>query len=125
MGIRMVQYQGLNEWAQKFVEGEQVFAYEEHTTKVYPDGRRVAQQPRRIFQSSVKREEYDKYIEDFGGIEENYPLYMYTMPDGRVYYEYLQSTMWSSGPCLFIALKDEKGNVVQESLWTDEEQQAA
>ena len=38
------------------------------------------------------------------------------------YREYQQAVEWSSGPCIFLALRDEaSGQPVAESLWTDEE----
>ena len=48
-------------------------------------------------------------------------LHRYIMPNGKVYEEFLQADPWSSGPCYFIALKDQQGNPVPQSLWTDEE----
>ena len=48
-------------------------------------------------------------------------LHRYTFPDGRVYEEYVQAELWSSGPCYFIALKTKKGTVVTQSLWADDE----
>ncbi len=48
-------------------------------------------------------------------------LSRYTLPDGRVFDEFVQAEPWSSGPCYFIALKDGEGNEVAESLWSDEE----
>ena len=48
-------------------------------------------------------------------------LYQYTLSDGKVYTEYVQADPWSSGPCYFIALKDENDVPISESLWTEEE----
>lgn len=52
-------------------------------------------------------------------------LRQYTLPNGCVYREKVQAEPWSSGPCYFVALVDETGAWVPESLWTDEELAAA
>ncbi len=48
-----------------------------------------------------------------------YKLYEYTLPDGRVFREYVQFATFTKGPIYFMALRDDKGNVVTESLWDD------
>ncbi len=48
-----------------------------------------------------------------------FKLYEYTLLDGRVFREYVQSAIFTTGPIYFIALRDSEGNVVQESLWSD------
>lgn len=53
-------------------------------------------------------------------IEEGGHLFRYTLPNKRVFYEYIQADPWSSGPCIFLALKDAKGKPVRESLWPKE-----
>jgi len=35
--------------------------------------------------------------------------------------ESVQAEIWSSGPCYFIALKDQKGNWIKETLWSQKE----
>ena len=47
-------------------------------------------------------------------------LHRYTLPNGRVYQEYVQLEPWMGGPCYFIALKDKRGRILRRTLWTDE-----
>lgn len=120
--MRTDQYIGLNERAQELVRGTPVFLFSEEVTRVYPDGRREILPPREVQGSSVK-------VEDNGVIEGAWTdvvstLHKHTLPDGRVLREEVQANPWSSGPCYFVALKDEAGNWVPESLWTDEEIEA-
>lgn len=123
MGIRCTQFIGLNSWASDFVKGESVLAYTERGSRVYSDGREEPfEHP--VHASSVKREDTEKCW--YGMFEgEETPLAKYTFPDGRVYFEDVQAEPWSSGPLIFLALKDDKGNWIPESLWSDEEVQAA
>ncbi len=123
MGIRMDQHMGLNEWARNFIKGEQVFVYIEKVTRVYPDGREEALEPRSVYDSSVEKEKSGALY--WGMFEDKYPLYKYTFPDGEVYFERVQAAPWSSGPVFFLALVDEKENWVQESLWTEEDIRSA
>lgn len=48
-------------------------------------------------------------------------LRRYTMPDGTVYNEYVQTVKESICQVYFIALRNADGNYVAESNWTDEE----
>ncbi len=45
-------------------------------------------------------------------------LYAHTMPDGTIYSEFVQGSEWSSGLNYLVALKDEKGEMVTKSLWS-------
>jgi hypothetical protein len=113
---------GLNEWALNFVKGEPVLVCTEEGTRVYPDGRRETF-ARPVYEPSVKKEESGRsYV---GMFEDEYPLYKYTFPDGQVYFEDLQAAPWSSGPVHFLALRDESGNWIPESLWPEEAIKAA
>lgn len=118
MGIRMDQHMGLNDWAINFVAGEQVPAYTEQGVRVYPDGKEE-KFGRTITKSSVEMEPSGGHYFGMYGVE--HPLSKYTFPDGRVFYEAMQADPWSSGPVFFLALKDENGEWVKESLWSDEE----
>lgn len=61
----------------------------------------------------------------YSGYDE-YPLHIYLSPSGdTLYWEALQEVIWSSGPMMFLALKDESGNWIKESLWTPEEMENA
>ena len=118
MGIRMDQHMGLNQWAAKFVAGTRVFLYTEKVERVHPDRRVEKFRPRRVYGSSVRKEESGSSFSGMFG--DTYPLHTYTFPDGRVYAESVQAEPWSSGPCFFLALKDENGAWVPESLWSEE-----
>ncbi len=122
MGIREDQIFGLNAWAQKLVGGEKVLLYTEEVVRVYPDGRRETQEPRQVLGSTVAREPSGEH---YSGMCEGYPLYKYTFPDGRVYVEAVQSIEYSSGPCIFLALRNEAGNWIPKSLWPRAYMQAA
>jgi hypothetical protein len=119
MGMRSDQFMGLNEWASKFVQGVPILVYTEEVVRVYPDGRRETQPPRPVHESSTKRVEDGKTYS--GMFEDTYPLGRYIFPNGQVYYEEVQAQPWSAGPVFFLALRDEKGEWVPESLWPDEE----
>lgn len=123
MGIRMDQFMGLNEWASSFVKGESVLVYTEEVTRVYPDGRRKTLEPRPVQKSSVNPEASGEFY--FGMFETEHTLYKYTFPDGRCYFERKQAAPWSSGPVHFLALQDENGDWVSESLWAEEAIEAA
>ena len=45
-------------------------------------------------------------------------LHRYTLPNGRIYHEFIQSEIWMGGPCYFIALKDKRGRILGRTLWT-------
>ena len=117
--MRTDQYMGLNEWAQNFVRGEQVFAYTERVVRVYPDGRESAQPDRRVSECTVKCTKIGEIAGAWDPVVAD--LHEYTLPNGRVYREKVQAEPWSSGPCYFVALVDETDAWVPESLWTDEE----
>lgn len=55
-----------------------------------------------------------------GMFDKEYPLKQFTLRDGKVYQECEQTAPWSSGPVIFTYLKFQD-EVVQESLWADEE----
>ncbi len=56
-----------------------------------------------------------------GMFGDEYPLYKYTFREGDVFYEEVQAEPWSSGPVFFLALQDEDGNWVAETLWPEED----
>lgn len=114
---------GLNEWALNAVSGETVLLCVEEVTRIYPDGRKEVLEPRPVYESSVKKEKSGEFF--YGMFDDEYPLYKYTFPDGKVYFEKLQAAPWSSGPVHFLALQDEDGKWVPESLWSAEDIMAA
>ncbi|MFQ6049923.1 MAG: hypothetical protein ACE5J0_02695 [Candidatus Paceibacterales bacterium] len=94
--VREDWHPGLNEWARGFVSGPSV----------------------------EKKESGETYLAGMLADEEC-PLYKYIFPDGRVYFEKLQTTRFSAGPGFLLALQDKNGNWIPESLWTETEIAAA
>lgn len=84
--------------------------------RIYPDG---TEEPfdRSEEKNLIKYEKTGKKYGMFGECD----FYKYLTPEGEIYYEYVQESPWESGPVIFLALKDKDGNVVEESLWTNEE----
>ena len=112
------EHEGLNAWARKFVAGKRILEYTLETTRVYPDGRREASPPQRIYRRSVQEEASGEiYYGDFFAEEGGYPLNRYIFPDGRVFVEAVQMAPGDGGPTFHLALKDSAGNWVPESLW--------
>ena len=121
---RFTQIIGLNRWSTQLVSATEKAT--EIGRRFFEDGR-VEEFEREVQISTATKRE----IGSFGGMfDETYPLFEYTLKDGRVFQEYVQAEPWSSGPCIFLALKqwarmDEGLIPVSESLWTYEEIQAA
>lgn len=119
--MRCTQPMGLTEEAQRLVQGEQVLAYTEQVVRVYPDGRTEPAPDRPVYVSTVKQEPSGEMFNGiFADQGEQYPLHKYTLPNGTVYYERVQAEPWHSGPVIFLALQDEEGSWVPESLWPEE-----
>lgn len=117
VGIREDQNIGLNEWARTLLQG--VVTGVESGTRVYADGRKETFSERTFQEPLVKATPGAQTYQGMFGDE--YPLLVYQLPDGRRFEEYVQANPWSSGPMFFLALKDAAGNVVSESLWTDDQ----
>lgn len=64
------------------------------------------------------RGEYRKEV--YSTIGDAFPLYRYFLVDGSSVYEYVQA----SQPVCFIALRDEAGNPIVETLWSAEEMES-
>ena len=61
----------------------------------------------------------------YGMFDNEYDLMLYhNKHTGETYTEWVQASPWSSGPCIFLALRDSDGTVIQESVWTQEEVEA-
>lgn len=113
-------YVGLNRWAKKFVRQKQTVC--ENGVRTYPDGR---QEP---FEREVVELVKVERLRDITVLHCRwFPRYRYTLPDGRVFEEYLQAAIWAGGPHLYMGLKRvtfgkrKYRRVVNESLWTDSE----
>lgn len=115
--MRFDQYRGLNDWARKTVlKRDKVRIFGE---MVFQDGKRKrfsrwARVPAARIQVIGKiNGVYKPHVAD---------LHRYSMPDGKVYVEYVQCTPWSGGPVYHLALKDARtGKPVPQSLWTQDE----
>lgn len=114
--MRTTQIFGLTEEALKLLNDYESIKINERGVRTYPDGRtehferEVTKDPRKI----------EKCGSFCGMFDEECPLHRYTMPNGKVYEEYVQADPWSSGPCFFLALRDENGPI-EETLWSDED----
>ena len=74
----------------------------------------------RSFVASAKQEKNGQRYS--GTIGTAYYMNQYTFPDGRVYQEQVQAECGEVGDrSIFIALRDENGAWVSESLWRDAE----
>lgn len=65
-------------------------------------------------------EKYDDASE-CGMFDDGPNLHKYQLKDNTWIYEVVQDSPWSSGPCIFLSLKHENGEIIEESLWSDEE----
>jgi hypothetical protein len=122
--MRCDQYIGLNDWAKNFVRGEKVLDHYEIVVIQHLDGTVELKEERRpVHRWTVKGVPSGNTFD--GMFRENgvdpYPLLRYIFEDGRIFEEYLQVTIHSSGPMFFIALYDQDGKVVPESVWPTEE----
>lgn len=116
--MRCDQFYGLNEWAEEFVSSITKKCVQK-TTRYYDDGTVEVLPDQELNICQIKREPSGKTV--YGMYDNEYPLYKHIFPDGRVYEEYEQTTIWSSGPMIFLALKDENGNPIANSLWDEDE----
>ncbi|MBU6452438.1 MAG: hypothetical protein KGS72_11705 [Cyanobacteria bacterium REEB67] len=114
--MRCDQYIGLNEWARQKVSLSHVVR--EVGARILPSGRAVPFD-RTMSVPLATKEVVGKITGAWTDHVAN--LHRYTFPDGRVYEEFIQAEPWSGGPCYYIALKNLKGNVIRQSLWTSEE----
>lgn len=116
--MRCDQVRGLNYWARAELEGGYV-KVKDKVTRIFPDGV-IEQFEEENIVSLVKIETSGKKYS--GMFDNEYALMKYTFPDGRVWEEYEQAAPWSSGPVIFLALKDTKtGTIIKESLWSEAE----
>jgi hypothetical protein len=114
--MRMDQYVGLNKWATRKVNRR--IKVREVGVRHFPGGK-SRQFDRWVRMPLARREVIGQVPGAYKDVVAN--LYRYTLPKGEVYEEFIQATPWSGGPCYHIALKDRRGNVVRQSLWTDDE----
>ncbi len=58
----------------------------------------------------VEKEECGEVMGMFD--EAVYTLHRYQSPDGEIWSEFIQAEPWSSGPMIFLAIKNSKGDVM-------------
>ena len=58
-------------------------------------------------------EEIDEFV---GMFEDKYPLYRHQLKDGRFADEFVQSDLWSSGPCFFLGLDVHGGDTANQKF---------
>ncbi len=114
--MRMDQYIGLNKWAQERVSESHVVR--EVGAQILPSGKVVSFD--RTVRVPLVTTEVIGHITG-AWVDKVADLHRYTMPNGSVFEEFVQAEPWSGGPCYYIALKNKKGAVVRQSLWTNEE----
>src|SRR3989338_10018370 len=118
----MIKFAELNEWGNHLIWGGKLrLVCVKETSYVYPDGRREGLNSAPIYRYPAKTEERGKFCRD--GIE--YILNKHTLFDGQVYCEEVQTNSWLPPGYPFIALQDEDGSWVPESLWTEDEAKKA
>lgn len=105
---RTDQYVGLNERAKEFLDRKT----KKDVFHLYKNG-----------EIADRWEEPQKKA--YGTIEgvfgNTFSLHYYFLHNGARVYEYIQAEPWDGGPMYYIALKDEEGNPIKESLWSEEE----
>ena len=120
--MRMTQYRGFTpqamQWLNKNVKTTE---YTEITTRIYHPSGRSEKMPRRQI-IEVNFRETDNII--MGMLEEEVRrIREYDLANGQgIIEEFVQAQPWSSGPCIFMALrfKDSKKPVMQ-SLWSNKD----
>lgn len=99
----------------------EVVQYTIYEKIVYPDGRVEWNSPRPV-SYTPSRDSTEKWVGMFGGPGDEDFLRIYTLKDGREVEEYVQAKPWSSGPCIFLALRDTKTKEpLPETLWDEED----
>lgn len=120
--MRTDQFMGLNDWARELLKGcgKTHFTGRYETRDVVAvEGEEESKIEAPVFEPCVLQEKSG--LSYCGMFDNEYALSRYILRDGRVYYEYVQAEPWDSGPMFFVALRDEEGQPVPESLWSEEE----
>ncbi len=106
---------------QAMVAGEQVLDFTEEVKRTYPDGKVENLPPRPVYTSTVRREEAAREDVDPSYLPGGVLCYRYTLPNGQVLVESVQpgeGNYDGTYAVAFLALKDEEGNWVEESIWS-------
>lgn len=119
--MRMDQFIGLSSNANKYLE--KYGSKETITIKTIRNNHRlnIAYEEESKYEDIEKGISIFKYSSMFDYDEPTGVLSSYTLKDGRVVHEKVQSTPWSSGPMFFTALAWENGELIEATLWDDEE----
>lgn len=115
--MRCTQFIGLNYWASDLLRRNEEPLYTKRVTHILPNGAEEQQPDEEV--RAVPKIPVGKWYgmcDDDGSV-----LYQYTLLNGTKVTEYVQAEPWSSGPCIFLALKDENGDPIADSLWDDDE----
>lgn len=115
--MRFDQFKGLNKWAKQKVRRTKLV--HEVGKEIRPNGTEVPfDRVRRV--ACVEKSVYSKVRASYKLFAGD--LHRYTLANGTVLEEYVQAVIHSGGPVYHIALRDStSGEVVPESLWTDDE----
>ena len=113
MGIRMDQHMGFTDAGREFIDNHAEIAGTRITKEVYESGEE------RIL--SIEPIYVTKEYDEFRGAYDPFPLREFTARDGSVFREAVQASPWSSGPMIFMALQNENGEWIEETLWDEEE----
>lgn len=119
--MRFDHYKGLNQAGLRLLKRR--VRVQEYVKRVFPDGRVETFERKSI--PAVAR------VTRIGSIKGAYKsrvahLRRYYMLDGVTYFdEFVQQEIWAGGPHYFIALKDNLGNAVTRTLWTDQQMNTA
>ena len=118
--MRCTQNRGLTPKALEILESHRKIIYTVvEETREYPNGKRntVCLANKRVHKELETVKEYGDY-----GMFSECSLRQYTFSDKTVIEEYVQAEPWSSGPVVFLALRDGvTKKPIPESLWTEEE----
>lgn len=123
MGSRSTQIIGLNERARELVAGH----IERPSTDTYSG---MFGEPYPLYdyvtpadQLGELVEERSRLLEQLDELEDRIAAAASNRP--VAYRQYQQEVLWSSGPCIFLALRDANGDPVEASLWRAAEIEAS
>lgn len=114
--MRCPQFIGLNPWADYLLSTNKRLLYTQKIVHVLLDGTEDPQLNEEV--SAVPKTPVDKW---YGMNDDEGDLCQCTLLDDTNVTEYVQASPRSSGPCIFIALKNENGEPIPGSLWSDYE----
>lgn len=115
MGIRTTQLMGLTYDANEIIRQNRVILWTDNICRKHANGDIEHLETHKY--DIPRRASGNKWV---GMFEEEGDLMIYTLLDGREVEEYIQAQPWSSGPCIFLALRDAKTKEpLPETLWDE------